>query len=225
MAVAEHAGMRAFAGGERKARHRGAVIVELEQLALATGEVLGGVLHAAIAGADVELALAVEDEAGAVVEPGVHLRCLAEDHLHIRQRLAFEAAPGHRGPGATAAGLREAQIHQTVLGELRMQHDIEQAALAAGLHARHAGDRTRQGAVDVDEAEAPGTLRHQHPAIGQEGEPPGMFEAFRDRGHPHGTLLAGEFAGFRSERRGGGPGQREDEEGGEGASGHGRRHQ
>lgn len=65
-----------------------------------------------------------------------------------------------------------------VLGEARVQRDLEQAALPARKDPRHAFD-LHALKIASDEIQPPGTLGDQHPAIGQEGERPGMIEAFR----------------------------------------------
>ena len=71
-----------------------------------------------------------------------------------------------------------------------MEGDVEEAALAARVDPRHPGDRLRvEPAPRVHRAERARTLGHQHPAVRQEREPPGMVEPDRDHHHPERVLL------------------------------------
>src|SRR3546814_11062643 len=64
-----------------------------------------------------------------------------------------------------------------VLAEVGMQNDVEEAALAARRYLRDAGNRLFEQAAVLEEAQAPRPLGDQQPAVGQEGEAPGMVEA------------------------------------------------
>ena len=80
-----------------------------------------------------------------------------------------------------AAWLGKRQIDEAVLLEAGIERDVEQSALAADRHLRHALDGRRQRAVTRNDTQPAGALGHQQAAIGQELEAPGMLEAFRER--------------------------------------------
>ena len=93
---------------------------------------------------------------------------------------SFSVPARDRGAGAAVARLGEAQVHEAVLGERRRQRDAEQAALAAGAHARHAAHRPPRLAVLLDEQQLSRALGDEHAAVGQEREPPRVIESARD---------------------------------------------
>src|SRR3546814_14388004 len=64
-----------------------------------------------------------------------------------------------------------------VLAEVGMQNDVEEAALAARRYLRDAGNRLFEQADVLEEAQAPRPLGDQQPAVGQEGEAPGLVAA------------------------------------------------
>src|SRR5690606_28080532 len=99
--------------------------------------------RAAVAHGDVEMAVVVEDEARAKMGVALHLRFLAEDHFDLFQRGAVFAqlATSNGRAVAAIAGLGEAQINQTIFGKGRVKGDVEQAALAARIYFRNAGNR------------------------------------------------------------------------------------
>ena len=127
---------------------------------------------------DEQMALAVEHQARAEMLGAVELRLLAEDDLDVRERplVLAEDAAGDRGAVAAVAGLGIAQIHQAVLAEVRVERDVEKAALITRVHLRHARDRLRDLALGRDMAERPRPLGHQHAAVRQKSERPGMAE-------------------------------------------------
>ncbi len=79
-----------------------------------------------------------------------------------------------------AARLGEGEIQHAALREIRREHKVEQSALADGGDRRDPCDRLRKLAVLADNAKPSRPLRHQNPAVGQEGERPGIFEPGRD---------------------------------------------
>src|SRR3546814_20123073 len=58
-----------------------------------------------------------------------------------------------------------------------MERDVEQAALAAGHHLRHAGDRIGIELAVLEEAQAARALGDEDADAGQEGKAPGVLEA------------------------------------------------
>src|SRR3954471_11839245 len=84
-----------------------------------------------------------------------------------------------------------------------MQRDLEEPALPACIHARHAGDVA--GVPLADEFQAAGTFGDEPPAVGQESERPGMLEPLGEGDDAKVVLL-----GLVDLRCGGQP-QREDD--------------
>ena len=91
--------------------------------------------------------------------------------------VSIEDGPHDRGATcSTGAAFGVAQIDEPVLGELRVQHDVAQAALAAVVDVWHAGDLRGFLSLLRDDEEIPLHLRHEHAAIGQECQCPGLVE-------------------------------------------------
>src|SRR5690606_17257416 len=102
---------RLLAAGEGVVGRNAAVAFDPVNLALALVQALHALGLAAVAGGDVEPALAVEDQARAEVMAGAQLGLLAEDHLHALQPLVLDQArPRHRRAGATVARFGIAQV-------------------------------------------------------------------------------------------------------------------
>ena len=113
-----------------------------------------------------------------------------------RVLVVLEPAAGQGGAGAFGGGLREAEIDQPVLGKLRMQLDMEQAALARigiahiAVGVRHAFDGRGQLAVARADAQIAGiTLRHQEAPVRKQREAPGVIDTGRNRLHAYPDLL------------------------------------
>jgi hypothetical protein len=90
----------------------------------------------------------------------------------------LQLAARHRR--APAAGARRVvrPVDPAVFVVLRMQRDIEQAALPAGDDLGQAFDRFRiEFVILADDAQPSGALGHQHAAVGQEGHGPGVLQA------------------------------------------------
>src|SRR3546814_19517531 len=86
----------------------------------------------------VEGAVAGEGEARAEVVAAADLGLGAENHLQVAERGAVEARPRHLGAGAVLASPGVGEVDPAVLGDVGMESDVEQAALAAGHHLRTA---------------------------------------------------------------------------------------
>jgi hypothetical protein len=152
-----------------------------------------------IAKRDEQRAVAREHQPRAEVRGAVEFRLLPEDHLYIAQRKSVEAAARDSGTVAAATGSRlaVAEIDQPIRAEVRMQRDIEQAALSLRRHRRHPGERRRHAAVALDQSQPSRPLTDQRAAIGQDRHPPRMFEAGR-----HGMQIEGELFALDTHRAG-----------------------
>jgi len=132
MAVAPDLGQGTGRVDEGVVRRDLAIGFDAHHLPEVAAEVLRLVAPAlALAQRDEEPPVAREHEARAEVFRAVDLGLLAEDHLQPGQLVAFQPRARHRGAVAALAGLAVAQVDQLVLGELRVERNIQQAALAA----------------------------------------------------------------------------------------------
>ncbi len=105
---------------------------------------------------------------------------LAEDHLHVVELVTGELGPRHRGAAAALVRIGETEIDGLVLREVAIERDVMQPALARREHFRQAGKRRGELAVG-DDAQTAGTFRHQHAAVGQERERPGVVQSAHHR--------------------------------------------
>ncbi|EXI73195.1 MAG: hypothetical protein AW07_02809 [Candidatus Accumulibacter sp. SK-11] len=117
------------------------------------------------------------------------------------QRLALEPAAQDLGAVAARPLGDVGEIDPAIVTEAGMQRDVEQSSLA---NRRHGGQPANglwiEPAAGVDQPQASGTFADQHPAVGQEGESPRMFESFADDAQPETLPLAVEDLRRGSER-------------------------
>jgi hypothetical protein len=84
---------------------------------------------------------------------------------------------GARHGGARRPALAEiGQVEHRFCAKLRMQADVEQSALAAGIDLGHAGSGVRLEPAVGEDPEPARPLGDQDPAVGQEGDGPGLFQ-------------------------------------------------
>lgn len=109
----------------------------------------------------------------------------AEQDLHLGHAHAHEFAARQRSAPTASAGRAVGPVNPAVLRILRMQHHIEQASLALCRDGGQPLDGLGFGPkVGAQQAHAPGPFGDQHPAIGQEGDRPGILEAAGEGHHP-----------------------------------------
>ncbi len=121
------------------------------------------------------------DERGAVPA-----RARERDDASRRSRPAPTRGSGDQAAGAGHLRLVIGEVHQLVLGELRMERDVHQASQAGGLHLRQAGDGRRIEHAVADDPQPTGALRDQDAAVGQKRHAPGLVETF---GHDETNLV------------------------------------
>jgi hypothetical protein len=97
--------------------------------------------------------------------------------------------------------------------EVRREGDVEQPALAARLHLRHAAERGGDRALGRDQAQPPGAFRDEEAPVRQQRRAPGPFEPRGEVGDAEGRAFAADDV----LRLGG---QGEEEKGEEGAHAH-----
>ena len=180
VAVAQGVDLRegVLAADEGVVRRHGAVGKDAQHLGRMAPEVLGELAPAAIAGGDVEIPFAVEQQPRAEVAAGGCPSVGDEDHLHLLEAVAGEAAAGDAGAGEPVLAERGiGEVDEAVGGEIRIEGDVEEAALALGPDLRQTAHRSRvERAVGADAAQAADALGDQHRTVGQEGEAPGTLE-------------------------------------------------
>ncbi len=91
------------------------------------------------------------------------LRRLTENHRKFLQLTIVRGQPAtpDRGAGApivTAFGV--GQVNQTIVSEIRRQRDIEQAALALGIHLGHTLDGRGHCPLIADQTQPPRPFGH-----------------------------------------------------------------
>ena len=137
-----------------------------------------------IAERDEQIAVARLHHAAADVQAVRDGAALAEDRGHRDQARgpAILLQPPMRDRDAAAAlgRLGVAEINRSILFEVAAEHHIHEAGLALRVNSRHAGERRRQLAGARDDAQAAGPFAHQHSAVGQERERPGMHQPAGD---------------------------------------------
>ena len=200
--MAERPDLRGHAAlvGEGIVVRHAAVVVEAHDLAEVGLHVLRGIELLPLAGADPQLAVVAEQQAMAVVTASTHLRHLAPDHLEVLEpaaavRVQCQRPARHRTAARVAvAGFGVADVHGMVVGELRVQRDVAEAALAAVIDFRHPADVADLATGDVDEFQRALFLGDQQAAVGQEGHRPRLVER-SDFGGDEGLAIARAFAG------------------------------
>ena len=125
----------------------------------------------------------------------------AEQHLNVFQPAAAKPPTRDFRAGAAPGTARVAQVHPSVLLEVRVEGYVEEAALAARVHPGHAGDRLGIEAARRHRAEPARAFGHEQPAVRQEREPPGVVESARDLHHRERVLFGFERVGRGGRRR------------------------
>src|SRR5262249_3415262 len=86
----------------------------------------------------------------------------------LRSLAGLEAGARHCGASATVERLGVGEINGSILREIAIEYDVQQPALADGIHLRHVRERRGELAIRCDDPHPAGSLGHQHAAIGEE---------------------------------------------------------
>ena len=178
-----------------------AVVAEPDDAPRVVARILGAVPVPAVPERDEEVPVRGETEPRAEMASAARLREGAEQHLNVFQPAAAKPPARDFRAGAAPGTARVAQVHPSVLLEVRVEGDIEEASLAARVHPGHAGDRLGIEAARRHRAEPARAFGHQHPAVRQEREPPWMVEPGRDLHHRERVLFGFERVGRGGRRR------------------------
>jgi hypothetical protein len=189
MAVAVDLGQRVVPPDEGIVGRDAAVAVDAHDRARVAVEPLRVLAEiGAVAEPDDERAVRQEGHAPAVVQLRVARRSGGEQHLDVDEFSALEAAAHHARRIRAGRAVREGQVDPAVGGVVGIQHDLEQAGLAADKGLGHAAHRLFQQLPVRDDPQPSRALGDQHPAVRQERDGPGMLEALGQRLDP---VLAG----------------------------------
>ena len=120
-----------------------------------------------------------EDQARTVMHVRRAARFGGEDLLEIHQGAILEAAAAQLERIVARRALRPGQIDQSIGRKVRVQDHVEQTTLAGIERRRHTCDRRiAQGAIAIP-AQGTRFFRDQHIPARQDGDGPGMIQAFR----------------------------------------------
>ena len=187
--------------------HR-AVVVEPQHLAAQAHGVLGGHEEVAVQGPDASAGrhvdLAVGAERDAAVEPRVGVERLGDHEvLDVVQRVPLEPAPREgRRAAAVVVPLGVGHVDQPVVGELGVEGDVHQAAVAVGPHLGQARDGLRVELIVPHHAQPAVPLGDEHAAVGHERDGPGVRQPSRHHADADLVLLGGvDDPGAVAERR------------------------
>jgi hypothetical protein len=123
-------------------------------------------------------AVALLCDAATEVQAAGHHWLLAENHRHVLQLLAVGAKPGacQRRAVTAVGGFAVAEVQLAVVGKAAVAHHVQQAALAAGIHRRHAGHPCQAAAIGVQQPQLAAPLAHQHATLIDKGQRPRVVQ-------------------------------------------------
>ena len=172
--------------------------VDAQQLAQANAEVLcvvvGITAAAAVADADVQIAVRAEDDVAAVV---IAERVCHREELAFRRRVRHigvrRAAQVFRDDDRTVGLARVVDVELAAGPELRMERKAEKPALAARQHLRRdIEERSREHGAVPDDLDHPALLDHEKPAaaVARMRDLDGQRQAACDEPQGHGRWSA-----------------------------------
>src|SRR4051812_10078583 len=106
-------------------------------------------------------------------------RLLAENDLRVfeSRSVIAQARAYHAGAGpALTAIFGKAQINEPALRKIRIEHDVQEAALAARRDGGEPLDRLGQLAFRIHDTKPSRPFGHQHAAVGEKSETPGILQ-------------------------------------------------
>ncbi len=104
--------------------------------------------------------------------PAADLGFLPEDDFDIVEAAVTKRAACDRRSSAAFAWLGIRQIDEAVLGEIRIERNVEKTALAIVNYLGYAFDRLGDRAVHRDDPQTSGLLGHKHSSVGQKSKTP-----------------------------------------------------
>src|SRR5690606_25757369 len=145
VAVTQRPDLGSFAtlAGEGVAGGRRAVVIQTHDLAQRGVDLLRRILLVALTGGGVHQALAVEGDAVAEVQALIDFRVGAPDDVEVLDRRTGEiqrAAGNHGTTRFIGAGFHVADVDGVVTREIRVQHDVAEAALEEVVDGWRAGN-------------------------------------------------------------------------------------
>ena len=190
MAKAVDLGPRTAGADEGVVARHAAVGVDAQQLAQVGMQPLRvRALEVAVAHAHHHRAVGQPGHASAEMLGGLLGWLRGEDRCHVEQLRAIKTRPHHTQMVGRRRAVGVGEVNQAVVGEPRVQQQVEQASLALRHHRWHAWHgRAAQGQLalgaGLDDAQAPRPFCDQQSPVGQEGQRPRVDEAGGHRVHP-----------------------------------------
>ena len=182
VAMAQAVDLRRSAGlaHQRVVLRRTAVAVQAHDLAEVVAGVLGLLAPVeTIAQGQYQSVIRQPGHAPTVMRSTGLSRLCGKQHLHILQLTIDQPRLAQTGVVGLGRAVCIAQIQLLITGELRVKEHLHQPGLGGDKPLRHAANRLRiKAAVLLDDAQAADALGYQHAAIRQEGQRPGMLQAF-----------------------------------------------
>ena len=178
--------------GERVVLRDAAIVVQPDHRAGVVIRSLRALHLPALAEREIQIAVAVEDDAAAEVDAARAFRALPEQHLHFLQLPAIQLCAGELGSDSTLSTSGIRKVEQAISFVIRMQNDIKQPTLPSSSDLRQPGNRLGIELSLRNDTQPPGPLGDQHAAVGQEGERPRMLQALYDGRHVEGVFLGPE---------------------------------
>ena len=128
-----------------------------------------------VAGGQHQAAIGQEGHAPAKMHRRILGRADLEDELGLHQPIPVQPGAGNAGEvGALLSG-GIAEVNQAIIGKLRVQHHVEQPALAGQPHCWHAGNRPLLPA-GTEPPQPPGAFRHKHITCRQKRKAPRVIQ-------------------------------------------------
>src|SRR5205807_1342602 len=188
----EFLGLPSRLAGKRVVLRHAPIVVQTDHRAGVVIRALRALHLPALAEREIEIAVAVEDDAPAEVDAARAFRALPEQHLHVLQLLAVQLCAGELGSDAAFAACGVCEINQPVLTVPRVENDIEKPALPSGGDLRQPRNRLGIELPPRNDTQPPGSLGNEHAAVGQECKRPRMLQALYDGCHVKGMFLGPE---------------------------------
>src|SRR2546427_690823 len=137
----EFLGLPSRLAGEGVVLRDAAIVVQPDHRAGVVIRSLRALLLPALAEREIQIAVAVEDDAAAKVDAARAFRALPEQHLHFLELPAIQLCTRELGPDAalSAGGVRK--INQSVLAVPGVENHIEKPTLPSGRDLRQPGNR------------------------------------------------------------------------------------
>jgi hypothetical protein len=111
------------------------------------------------------------------VRTRVHVRLRREQLLQTCKFISLELGSGKRGGTTSFSRFRIGQIDPAVLFVIGMELNVEQSTLTIIVNRRNIFNLAGLKHIICENKDPAFPLRHQHPAVGQKGDSPWIFQS------------------------------------------------